>query len=87
METTMNSNTKYEHVMTKGHSALIDGKETPYAFCRDNGEYGEVPKDWEFIGTGTIYSINGVKQSGITPYDFYNYKKEISKWDTKLNSN
>lgn len=73
----MNSYTKYEHVMTKGHSALIDGEVIMYDICRDhqknqNGEYGEVPENWKFIGTGTIYSIDGVKQSGIIRNDFYN---------------
>jgi hypothetical protein len=63
------------------HTAIINGKIVPYDCCNKVRDiYGRQPKPpshrydkkvWEYIGTGEVYSVNEVKQSGGYVAHFY----------------
>lgn len=53
--------------------ALIDGKEVPFEACATAGSDVDesIPIYKEYIGTGEIFSIDGIRQQGGVLYDFY----------------
>lgn len=63
--------------MTNGNvphitTAFINGEVVVYDACSENPGYGYYPEDaWEYIGRGTFYTVDGVRQSGKTLKHFY----------------
>jgi hypothetical protein len=68
--------------------AKINGKIVEYDAAMSIEWYEKTGKDYDsaiycYIGTGTRYSIDGIKQHGITATRFY---KRIHNWPRKPNA-
>lgn len=69
-------------VATTTRKALIDGRLVEYTFASDQ-RISSLPKAYIYLGTGIVYSINGVKQGASSKtlhfwmYDPYPPRRDI----------
>lgn len=75
MDETQKYEKKTDYVET---IALIDGECIEYDMCNTSQD---IPKRlnseiFDYIGSGTIYSICGVRQAGIKTFHFWKYTEE-----------
>lgn len=67
------------------NTCLIDGKVYYYNYARD---VSEIPSpNFKYIGCGTIYEINGVKQCGKSKHHFFISIKKNELRINKINNN
>ena len=63
--------------MQTGKICLVGGEQHEYHCCSTRKKaYNDAPiiKDLEWIGKGTVHTINGVKQTGSKKYNFWRKK-------------
>lgn len=63
---------QYESFMEPIRVAMIDGKEVQYDVCTSTRSSIGPEINWHYLGTGYVYSINGIMQ-GYGPDDVMHF--------------